>query len=238
MTDFLSQAARMTNLFSASGEVIARMMRESGSSSIIDLASGGGSGFVPVALELKKTFPTLKIFLTDLYPNKEASEALVSKHPDIYTFVETPVDAMNVPPHLDGIRTMFLSFHHFRYNDAKEILQNAVDQRKPIAIFEAQQRTLIHLLPMILSPISTLLVTPFIIPFRWGRIFFTYIFPILLLTIMWDGVASVFRTYTQKEMRQMVSELSESGSFEWETGDVGTGTKRILYLSGIPKISP
>lgn len=238
MTGFLSQAARMTNLFSASGVVIARMMRLSEISSIVDLASGGGGGFVPVALTLKKDFPRLKIFLTDLYPNKEASAELVNRHPDIYTFVETPVNAMHVPEYLTGIRTMFLSFHHFRYNDAKKILQDAVDRKQPIAIFEAQQRTLLHLLPMLLSPVSTLLVTPFIRPFRWERIFFTYIFPLLLITIMWDGVASVFRTYTQEEMRQMISELRGGGSFVWETGEVGKATKRILFLSGIPKISP
>jgi hypothetical protein len=234
MTGFLSQAARMTNLFKDSRTVIERIIKESGNNTIIDLASGAGGGLPPVAAELKKDFPSLKVFLTDLYPNQSANDKTVAQYPDIYSAVATPVDAMNVPSHLDGIRTMFLSFHHFRYNEAKKILQNAVDQKKPIAVFEAQQRSLFHLLPMLLSPVSTLLVTPFIRPFRFGRIFFTYILPVLPVVIMWDGIVSVFRTYTIREMQQMISELSRSESFCWQTGLTRPGPRGVLYLTGVP----
>lgn len=236
MTDFLSQAARMTGLFNDSKDVMAGVIRKSGVTTIIDLASGGGGGLPPVAAELKKNFPALKVLLTDLYPNKSANEKTAAQYPDIYSAVPTPVDAINVPENFAGIRTMFLSFHHFRPEDAKKILQDAIDRKQPIAIFEAQQRTLLHLLPMILSPISTLLVTPFIRPFSAGRLFFTYIFPVLLLTIMWDGIASVFRTYTEKEMMKMISELRDADTFSWQTGLSRPGPKGILYLTGLPEV--
>lgn len=235
MTDFLSQAARMTGLFDDSFEVLAGVIRTSGVTTILDLASGGGGGLPPVAARLKREFPNLKVYLTDLYPNSSANEKTVAHYPNIYSAVTTPVDAMNVPEDLTGIRTMFLSFHHFRYEDAKKILQNAVDRGQPIAVFEAQQRTLLHLIPMILSPLSTLLVTPFIRPFRAGRLFFTYILPVLLVTIMWDGIVSVFRTYTIHEMEQMISETDGSENFHWQTGVTRPGPRGIMYLTGVPK---
>jgi len=108
-----------------------------------------------------------------------------------------------------------------------------VDSSVPIAIFEAQQRKLHFLLPMVFSFITTLLFTPFIKPFSLKRIVFTYILPVLPVCIMWDGIASVFRTYTESEMQNMVNELKGTENYTWETGLTGTGAAKILYLTGL-----
>jgi len=43
---------------------------------------------------------------------------------------------MNVPAELKGLRTMFTSFHHFLPEEARAVLQNAVDAGEGIGIFE------------------------------------------------------------------------------------------------------
>ena len=84
---------------------------------------------------------------------------------------------------------------------------------------------------MILSPISVLLTTSFIRPFKLGRIIFTNLFPIVPICILWDGIVSSLRTYSVKEMHELVSKLNNHESYEWTIGK----EKGILYLIGIPK---
>ncbi|MEZ5362682.1 MAG: hypothetical protein R2748_10195 [Bryobacterales bacterium] len=70
-------------------------------------------------------------------------------------------------------------------------------RRQPIAAFEAAE-ALGGDLPLVLVPLFVLLMTPFIRPFRWSRLFWTYVIPVLPLAIFWDGVVSYLRAYTRK----------------------------------------
>ncbi len=94
---------------------------------------------------------------------------------------------------------MFLSFHHFKPDEAMSILQNAVDSTLPIAIFEGQERNLSHFIKFLFSPINVLLITPFIRPFKFARILFTYFILIVPIFVFWDGNVSVLRTYSVKK---------------------------------------
>jgi hypothetical protein len=136
---------------------------------------------------------------------------------------------------LKGFRTQFLSLHHFRPEDAKAILQNALDNNQPIGIFEGQQRDFKNILRMLLSPIAVLLMTPFIRPIKVDRIIFTYLIPIIPLCTLWDGIISVLRTYHVTELKQMISELRNNKQFDWEV-DIAKGKSNdILYLLGTHK---
>lgn len=110
----------------------------------------------------------------------------------LYEFITTSIDARQVPESLEGFRTQFLSLHHFKPNDAKQILQNAVDSQSPIAVFEAQERSIPSVLAMLFFPISVLLSTPFIRLFGIGRLVFTYLIPVVPLFVLWDGLVSCF----------------------------------------------
>jgi hypothetical protein len=154
--------------------------------------------------------------------------------PDVFEYVEQSVNAMDVPPDLKGFRTQFLSFHHFRPKDAKAILQNAIDSNQAIGTFEAQQRDIKNVVARLLSPLSVLLLTPFIKPSKVNRIIFTYLIPVLPISTLWDGVISVLRTYTKAELKQMIVELRNNASFNWEVDIVKTNSYDILYLLGTP----
>ena len=233
-TDFLQFLSNKTKMYKPIIPIIEKGVKESETNQIVDLGSGGGGGLIWLNEELKKDNQDLKILLTDYFPNISAFE-FIKNQSDNFDYVKTPVDARNVPKELKGLRTQFLSLHHFKPVDAKKILQNAVDSDSSIAIFEAQERSVASLLAMFFSPISVLIITPFIRPFRLGRIIFTYLIPIVPLFVWWDGIVSSIRTYSVKEMNELVNSLENSEKFNWETGRMKSGPGVVLFLLGTKK---
>ncbi len=233
-TDFLQFLSNKTKMYKPIVPLLEKGLKASGTSQIIDLGSGGGGGLIWLRSALKKKIKDLQIILTDFYPNISAFKHTL-KQSENFDFIKTPIDARKLPKNLTGIRTLFLVFHHFKPDDAKQILQNAVDSKKGIAIFEGQERSLKSLLAMFFSPLSVLFVTPFIKPFKTGRLLFTYIIPIVPLFVWWDGMVSSLRTYSVKEMYSLVDQLDNKDSFNWEIGRLKSGPGAILYLLGTYK---
>jgi hypothetical protein len=123
----------------------------------------------------------------------------------------------------------------FRPDDARAILQNAVDAEMGIGIFEGQERSLPSILAMLFSPLTLWFTTPLIRPFRWGRLLFTNLIPILPLFVLWDGLVSSLRTYSEKEMQALVDGLKGKESYTWKIGKEKVGPSVMLYLIGTPR---
>lgn len=230
-TDFLQFLSNKTAMYKPVVPLIEKLLKSNDSKTIIDLASGGGGGLIWLNKELRKKIPDLKIIATDFYPNIPAFEYTKAQFNN-FEYYSGPVDARNVPLEFKGIRTQFLSFHHFKPDDARQIVQNAIDSKSAIAIFEAQERSIPSIIAMLLSPISVLLTTPFIRPFTLGRIVFTYIVPLVPLFILWDGIISSLRTYSIKEMHELVKGLKNTEKYDWQIGKAKSGPSKILYLIG------
>lgn len=234
MTDFLQFLTNKTKMFVPIIPEITSLLEKTGTSTIIDLGSGGGGGLLSLNQELIKKNPAVKFVLTDLYPNFRAFQFTKSQAPNFESVPES-VDARNVPEHLKGLRTMFLAFHHFKPDDALQILQNAVNSGQPILIVEGQERSIPSFLAMFFSPLTVLFTTPFIKPFSLERIIFTYPIPLVPLFTWWDGMVSSLRTYSVAEMEGLISEVIDRKKFEWKTGRIKSGPGYLLFLSGRPK---
>lgn len=235
MTDFLGFVTNQFDMFKGSVPILQKGLEKSGGSQVIDLASGGGGAWLKLVSHLKETHPNIQVKLTDYFPNHAAFEKMVDKGGAYFSFEKESVNALQVPENLKGFRTQFLSFHHFKPEDAQQILQNAVDNQSVIGIFEGQKRSIAHFIQFFFSPINVLLMTPFIRPFSFGRIIFTYLIPVVPVFVWWDGLVSVLRTYSVKEMTDMTKALNNGDSFEWEIGDVKNGPMVNVYLLGYPK---
>lgn len=233
-TDFLQFLSNKAKIYKPIIPIIQKGLQKSETEQILDLGSGGGGGLLWLNQELKKSIPNLKIILTDYYPNIPAFKH-TKQQANNFEFVKEPVDARNVPNNLKGLRTQFLSLHHFKPKDAKQILQNSVDSKSAIAIFEVQERSFPSILAMIFSPLSVIFTTPFIRPFKIGRLLFTYLIPIVPLFVLWDGLISCLRTYSVDEMNELINSLDNKESFEWETGRIKSGPGVVLYLLGTVK---
>ncbi|EAZ79582.1 hypothetical protein [Algoriphagus machipongonensis] len=233
-TDFLQFLANKTRMFVPLIPWIEKGLSASKTQTIIDLASGGGGGILSLNQELLEKNPNIKILLTDYFPNLSAFDYCSSQASNI-SFAQESVDARNVPKYFEGLRTQFLSLHHFQPKDAIKILGNAVEAKEPIFIAEGQERSIPSFLAMFFSPITVLFVTPFIRPFSWRRILFTYLIPIVSLFVWWDGMVSCLRTYSIAEMNQLVTQVKNKDEFDWEVGKVKSGPASLLFLLGIPK---
>ena|SRR5271168_2277961 len=175
----------------------------------------------------------LEITLTDKYPNLEAFRNVVTACGPCVSFCADSVDAMAVPNDLAGVRTMFTSFHHFPPEEAQAILQNAVDARESICVFEIPQRSASTIAITFAFVFLLFVCTPWIRPFRWSRLLWTYLVPIVPVVLLFDGIVSCFRTYAPQELREMIGKLN-GVEYQWETGEAG-GMTPVTYLIGYPR---
>ncbi len=131
---------------------------------------------------------------------------------------------------------MFTAFPHFRPEDARAILASTVRARQGFAIFEGTARTPGSLAMMLLVPLAVWVLTPFIRPFRWSRLFWTYMVPVAPIAMMFDGVVSCLRIYTADERKAMAVEVGGE-AFDWEAGiEYPPGSAiPIPYLIGTPR---
>jgi len=232
-TDYLRFIATKFDIYKPILPIVRKGLDASGKPEWVDCASGGGSALINLAKTLKADYPALSITLTDYYPNVRAFERTAASDTSVFRVEPNSVNAMDLPAHLQGkFRTIFGAFHHFRPADARRILQNAVDTQSPIAIFEPVGRNPGSFFSMLFVILNVLLFTPFIRPVRWGVLPFIYLLPIVPLYILWDGIASILRTYSEVELRELVASLERSDTFEWEIGKVKNGPMPVYYLLG------
>jgi hypothetical protein len=237
MTDWLGFLSEATSAYDAAVPRIARLMRATGTDRVVDLCSGGG-GPVPRVLRKLREDEGLKPswLLTDRFPNRAAFERAAASSEGL-EFSAKPIDATDVPEELRGVRTLFAGFHHFPPERARRILADAQAKRQAIGIFEGTSRTVPSILATAFCPITVLVTTPFVRPFRWSRLFFTYLVPILPLLCLWDGIVSCLRSYSADDFRELIGGLEADG-YTWEIDEVSMpGTPvRVTYLLGCPEV--
>ena len=216
-----------------------KALRRSKTVEIVDLCSGGSGPWLRLAEKLRMAGMPVKITLTDKFPSSDAVQKCARESNGNIVYIKEPVDAMNVPTQLRGMRTMFEGFHHFLPEQARLILYDACEQRVAIGIFEASlplpQAPLIFVLSPLMTLLGYLFSTPFIRPFTWSRLLWTYLLPVVPLATCWEGLVSFLRVYTEKELRVLISQLTDD-DYRWEIGKVSTGTAlfEFTYLLGYP----
>ena len=150
------------------------------------------------------------------------------------TYHPEPVDAVKVPAEMTGLRTMFQAFHHLRPDQARAALADAAAKGQGVAVFDGT-RLVWWLWPLLLiTPLRVLLATPFILPFRWSRLFWTYLVPALPLVLTFDVIVSLLRVYSVEEMREL---RGGPEHYLWDVGTLRAGRMpaRLTYLVGMPE---
>jgi hypothetical protein len=234
-TGFLNASHKLLKLDRLFVPKIVEVLKKSNSKMIVDLGSGAGGPTPELAVEIRKLeeFSDLAVTLTDFYPNRDAIDRFKNKETFRFlNYYSEPVNAAAVPKHLQGLRTMFVSFHHMPGNIALEILRNAQESREPIAIFEAFGRNIPSALAMLPSFLIPFILMPFVRPFRIANIVFTYLVPLVPILIFFDGWVSFLRIYSPQELKSLVDDLPKDSAYRWEIGEIGS--QRAPFLIGIP----
>lgn len=216
-----------------------KLLDATGETRLVDLCSGGGGPAATMADELAKRGRAVTVTLTDLYPNVAAFEHVAAGSGGAVVGRREPVDATHVPADLAGVRTIFNAFHHFRLEQARGILADAVAQRQPIAVFEVVSRELPMLLGLLLTPLTVTLSMPLWRPFRWAWVLWTWLIPVMQLFVLWDGLVSWLRIYSLPELRALVADI-DAPDWVWDIGTIQLGNAPLhgTYLVGYPKPAP
>jgi hypothetical protein len=236
ITDALQRGTALFRAYAPIFVPLQRALDATRSHSIVDVCSGSGGPWLELSQKLRGGSSVYRICLTDKFPNLAGFENVKAASANRIDFHRSSVDAMKVPAELTGFRTMFSSFHHFPPTQARAILQNAVCARQGIGIFEITNRTASAIGLMFLWFLTPFVSTPTIRPFRWSRLLYTYVLPIIPLVLLFDGLVSCLRTYRTTELRELIEEFAAT-EYRWEIGEQsGTfGRLPVTYLIGYPR---
>jgi hypothetical protein len=211
--------------------LLRRVFEQTGTLNVVDLCSGRGG----MVLSLYEAFASeginVKFTLTDKFPNLRAFRDIFSQYPLNLGYITDSVDATRVPSELVGVRTIFNAFHHFSPGVARSLLEDAVKAGQPICIFEFPERRLLTVISLLLTPLFVFFATPFIRPFLWRRLLWTYLIPVVPFICCWDGVVSQLRAYTVAELSGLTQGFED---YEWGAGSTSIPEQpgHLTYLLG------
>ncbi len=240
MMDYLRFMISLLGTYRPIAPLLAEGLARTGQQHLLELGAGAGGGTETVLAALHtQGQPAATITLTDLYPQPAAWADIAQRTHGAIGYEPGPVDALAVPAHLSGFRTIFSAFHHFPPEAATAMLRDAVRANSGIGVFEGAGKHWAELLLAItVLPVAQLLLTPFFRPFRLSRLVFTYLVPLIPLCTIWDGSVSLLRMYSISELLDLAHAADPTGAFAWQAG-----RKRhwwgpqVTYLVGWPNAS-
>ncbi|MCI4669846.1 MAG: hypothetical protein MRZ79_17050 [Bacteroidia bacterium] len=138
-----------------------------------------------------------------------------------------------------GLYVSVNSFHQLPMKKAKNLLEGISKSQNPIVVLEGNNDSLWQVVGMtVFVPLTVILTAPMVKPFRWSRIIFTYLLPILPFITFLDGFLALFKLYAPKDLNELTASLpvSDERPYYWRSGklDNGRGGK-IIYLIGYPE---
>jgi hypothetical protein len=216
--------------------VLGDLIRRSGSGRVVDLCAGaGGPWSVLQPLLEAETGDKLTVQLTDLFPNLPAFARAEAERPGRVFGHAEPVDATSVPTELVGVRTWFDALHHFPDDLAEAMLEDAVRKDQPVFVCEGTSRSLFSLFWMLfILPPLVWVATPFIRPFDWRWVPLTYLLPVTVSMVVFDGLVSVMRIRTTEELLALATRADPEGRFTWRADSWMPGELGWVYLVGGP----
>jgi len=175
--------------------------KENLSEKMFDLCSGSGEPAISI---FQKSGVFKHLTLSDKFPQPMESKA----HNIIY--LNTSHDVLHDTFESGKTYTMFNAIHHFSDVQKTEMIRHLTESGSRAYIVEILQPGIICFFKVFFATtIGTLILTPFIRPFSSKRLFFTYILPINILTITFDGLVSVCKSRTVKQYQQLFQPMKD-----------------------------
>lgn len=154
---------------------------------MFDLCSGSGE---PARYIFQETKAFSSLILSDKYPSENSIEFQ---------------DVLNMNFEKNNCYTMFNAFHHFTDAEKIQVLTNIKNAGAKALFVEILEPSILFVLKVsALTIVANLFITPFIKPFSFMRLFLTYIIPINLFTITYDGIVSVLKSRSVKQYREIL----------------------------------
>lgn len=169
---------------------------------LTDLCSGSGEPAISI---FKQPTCFSSLLLTDKFPNK------IQSNDSRIIYDNNSIDVLQLEFTPDRYYTMFNSFHHFT-DEQKGELVNKIQRSGATAFFvEVLEPTVFCGIKVYFMTIfGSLILTPFIKPFSFKRLLFTYILPINILTIFFDGITSVLKSRSLKQYKTLFTQHGQT----------------------------
>ena len=226
--EFIGNMAVWTKLYQPLVPVLEQLIHENNATSLQDTCSGSGLPAIALRNSISNKIPLL---LTDKYP------FTLFRQNYLVDYAGMATDIVKLQPVKDKVYTMFNSFHHFTGEQQKEIFRKFSDNKVPFLFAEILEPSLwVGVKIFFITTIGQLITAPFVQPFSLLRLFFTYIIPINIFTVAYDGIISVIKSKTCKQYRQQFSHIS-TPSFEISVHQVNNWKGNVVYIKGRPIMS-
>lgn len=248
MTDTLTNITMYVPIFDRVAPLITDVMDKTGTNEILDLCSGAGGPWGRLFGLVKKEKSNARLTFTDLYPNPKCMSRFPKSYMNKITYEPEPINALDVPENRRGVRTFFGSFHHMSPKNAVKVLEDAANKKVGIVVAESYSHSPKYLwctilLQLLISPLYFLMLWIFMLKAIKGsagekiiKILFTYLIPIVPLSMMFDTFISGVRVYLQKDLEEMVEQIDVPG-YCWKPGTLPKqmGQSAISYIVGYPE---
>ncbi len=213
---------------------LSNFIRETKSDTLMEYGSGSGEPLRLIVSHLKReTYAKTRFLLSDIRPNPEWCEKINRNKDQQIRYVSKPVDAMADNGEYSCPMIFINSFHHFDVDQAKQIIRNSCSRGRDIFILEYVRNTLLSFISMLVGPLTILLTLPFVARRRdWPTMMlFTYVVPLFSLMFFWDGLVSCRRSYSLRQIQDMVEDMGLSMPIS------ETIERNILYPAGVSAIA-
>ncbi len=166
---------------------------------ITDLCTGSGLPAIDMHRQLRGITITL---LTDKFPCRIDT-------PDGVQTWDEPLDILAFQSADNCVYTMYNAFHHFNAAQQRQLLQQMANARAGFLFAEVLTPTIFDAVKILLmTTVGQLLLAPFIQPFSWKRLILTYLIPVNLITVLFDGLVSVAKSHKTSYYQNMVNTLT------------------------------
>jgi len=223
--EFIGSVAVWTKLYKPIATLLDKMIAENKIIALQDTCSGSGVPALYVHQQLHNKIPLL---LTDKYP------VLSFENKSSVSYSVNSVDALKMQP-VDGLcYTMYNSFHHFTNEQQQSFINKLAAANAPFLVAEILEPGIINVVKIFLTGmVLQLFIAPFIKPMSFGRLFFTYIIPVNLFTVTYDGIISVLKSKTVQQYKTLLKN-SSTQNFTITVNNIKNWKGNVVYIKGQP----
>lgn len=167
-----------------------------------DLCTGSGQPAIDIFNQCKNFD---QLILSDKFPyDFQTTQSNI-------TYIQTPTDVLTMQFESNTCYTMFNAFHHF--SDIEKIsiverINKAGAEAYFVEILEPSPSTFFKVMLSTLT--CPFLLTPFIGPHKLKTFIFTYLIPINLITIPFDGLVSVAKSISHRRYKMLFAGFKEN----------------------------
>ena len=169
----------------------------------IDLASGSGW---PAFYLQKNASHQIHYTLSDLYPDSVSNE--VKKQVEIEP---ESLDLNKFQPQNGKQYSLFNAYHHFSSAQQKQLIKKIKEANASCIIAEVLEPSLLSFIQVTLAAFIVQPLTAWAIrPFSILRMITTYLIPVQLVTVAWDGWLSVIKSKNINQYKELLSEFIDN----------------------------